>query len=205
MICFRITVDVWIKVFISCWCPSPVERVKWQHEVGGVMPDLFKFIQALIQACQQIFLQEKKMKKDRETRTCQSRGIAASKNMKHQNSWNVRQVSEDFTSCKGSKVIEIWVHMRREAHRQAKRSDLCAEAGLCLYFCCCRVWGKLAPAGFSFPRACCSLLLLIIHVRLSPASCRVQCWDPSLWGQVSWSLNSRKARVTHTQNLHAML
>lgn len=50
------------------------------------MPDLFKFIQALIQACQQIFLQEKKMKKDREMRTCQSRGIAASKNMKHQNS-----------------------------------------------------------------------------------------------------------------------
>lgn len=93
----------------------------------------------------------KKRKKDREGRTCQRRGIAASKNMKHQNSWKVRQVSKDFTSCKGSKVIEIWVHMRREPHRQDKSSDLCAEAGLCLYFCCCQVWGKLAPAGFSFP------------------------------------------------------
>lgn len=48
---------------IGCSCPSPVERVKCQHEVAGVMPNLLKFIQALLQACQQIFLHEKKRKK----------------------------------------------------------------------------------------------------------------------------------------------
>lgn len=163
----------------------------------GVMPNLLKFIQVLLQACQQIFLQEKKMKKDREARTCQQRGIAASKNMKHWTSWKFMQVPEDFTSCKGSKVAAIWALI--EPCRQDKRSDLYAEAGLCLYFCYCQAWGKLAPAGFSFPQACwCSLLRLITHVRLSPASCRVRCWDTSVWCQVSWSLHSRKARVAHT-------
>lgn len=61
------------------------------------MPKLLKFIQALIQACQQIFLQEKKkMKEDREARTCQRRGIAASKN---------RQCQTPKKLCKFLKIL----------------------------------------------------------------------------------------------------
>lgn len=143
-------------------------------------------------------------------RKTEKRGLANKEELLPVRTWsietpkvNVLQVSEEFTSCKGSKVVEIWTHMQRESHWQDKRSDLCAEAGLCLYFCCCQVWRKLAPAGFSFPRACwCSLLRLIIHVILSPASCRVLCWDTSVWCQVSWSLKSKKARGTHTHGIY---
>lgn len=56
-----------------------------------------------------------------------------------------------------------------------------------------------AQVGFSFLFACwCSLLCLIFHVRLSLASCRVECWVTSVWCQVSWCLHCCKARLTHT-------